>query len=174
MVTMEKVGSVGSLRSEHLSFSVCAGECGTVCKVLSGAGEPISLRHRPPACLHHSVDATLAVCPLEVWQEDSLLCWHVDPHAHTAPDSICTIPALLHVPSGCSRGTGCLLCIPVAMVSVGCHSEHELLYNDQMCVAMVSMSCYGEYGYHVKHGLPWRACVAMVTSYKQGSTVLSS
>ena len=133
MVTMEKVGISGKLRSEHLSLSVCTGECGTVRKVLSGAGEPISLCHCPPACLHHSVDATLAACPLEVWQEDGLLCWHVDPHAHTAPDSVCTLPALLHVPSGYSRGTGCLLCIPVAMVSVGCHgdvgyhSEHELL-----------------------------------------------
>ena len=72
------------------------------------------------------MDASLAVCPLEVWEEEGILCWHVDPHAHPAADSLCALPTLLHVRSGCSRGNRRLLRIPVAMVSVGCHGEHGL------------------------------------------------
>ena len=102
-------------------FSVCAGQCSAVRKVLNWTGEPVPLRHCNSARLYHLMDALLAVCHHKVWKEDRVLCRHVGVHAVAATHALCTPGTLYDVPPGRGWGTGRVMCLLVTMVSMGSH-----------------------------------------------------
>ena len=63
------------------------------------------------------MDAFLAIHDLKVWQKDSLCCWNVDLYALSGWLTVYTILQVLDVSSGHHWRDGCVLCLPVALVS---------------------------------------------------------
>lgn len=106
---------------DHVSFfsdAVYPGEFGSVHQVLPGTGEPIPLLDSSTSSQLHHLHANVAACHPQVWQEDHILCGHVDTpafadlHAFPRPLSL-PILSLEFL-----RGNGCVLCLPRTMVTL--------------------------------------------------------